>query len=138
VGPSLVLRLGARLLVLVPSSRRKHYKLDIIFYFIVLLVNALIFIVIGILREDPLSTGILDVFFLKISHHVSLLLRELSILKICQIFNSFYSILSVEICSSIPLFEMYCLLDNPPHKTKKVDSCGTSVENDGIICILTA
>jgi hypothetical protein len=25
---------GARLLVLVPSSRRKHYKLDIIFYFI--------------------------------------------------------------------------------------------------------
>jgi hypothetical protein len=29
-----VLRLGARLLVLVPSSRRKHYKLDIIFYFI--------------------------------------------------------------------------------------------------------
>jgi hypothetical protein len=32
----LVLRLGARLLVLVPSSRRKHYKLDIIFYFILL------------------------------------------------------------------------------------------------------
>jgi hypothetical protein len=34
VGPSLVLRLGARMLVLVPSSRRKHYKLDIIFFFI--------------------------------------------------------------------------------------------------------
>jgi hypothetical protein len=34
VGPLLVLRLGARLLVLMPSSRRKHYKLDIIFYFI--------------------------------------------------------------------------------------------------------
>jgi hypothetical protein len=32
VGPSLVLRLGARLLVLVPASWRKHYKLDIIFY----------------------------------------------------------------------------------------------------------
>jgi hypothetical protein len=32
VGPWLVLRLGARLLVLVPSSRRKHYKLDILFY----------------------------------------------------------------------------------------------------------
>jgi hypothetical protein len=34
VGPLLVLRLCARLLVLMPSSRRKHYKLDIIFYFI--------------------------------------------------------------------------------------------------------
>jgi hypothetical protein len=34
VGPLLVLRLGARLLVLVPSSQRKHYKLDIVFYFI--------------------------------------------------------------------------------------------------------
>jgi hypothetical protein len=32
----------------------------------VLLVNAIIFIVIGILREDPLSTGMLDVFFSKI------------------------------------------------------------------------
>jgi hypothetical protein len=28
-----------------------------------MLVNAIIFIVIGILREDPLSTGMLDVFF---------------------------------------------------------------------------
>jgi hypothetical protein len=34
VGPLLVLRLGAWLLVLVPASRHKHYKLDIIFYFI--------------------------------------------------------------------------------------------------------
>jgi hypothetical protein len=51
-------------------------------------------------------------------------------LKIAQIFNSFDSILSVEICSSIPPLEMYCLLDNPPHKTKKVDTCGTNaVEN---------
>ena len=29
----------------------------------VLLVNALIFIIIGTLREDPLSTGMFDVFF---------------------------------------------------------------------------
>jgi hypothetical protein len=42
----------------------------------VILVNAIIFVVIGILREDPLSTGMLDVFFLKISYYVSLLLRE--------------------------------------------------------------
>jgi hypothetical protein len=40
-------------------------------------VNAIIFIVIGILREDPLSTGMLDVFFSKILYHVPLLLREL-------------------------------------------------------------
>jgi hypothetical protein len=32
----------------------------------VLLVNAMIFTVIGILREDPLSMGMLDVFFSKI------------------------------------------------------------------------
>jgi hypothetical protein len=44
-------------------------------------VNAIIFTVIGILREDLLSTGMLDVFFSKISYHVSLLLRELYILK---------------------------------------------------------
>jgi hypothetical protein len=31
----------------------------------VILVNAIIFIVIGMLREDPLSPGILDVFFRK-------------------------------------------------------------------------
>jgi hypothetical protein len=38
-----------------------------------ILINAIIFCVIGLLREDPLSTGILDVFFLKISNHVILL-----------------------------------------------------------------
>jgi hypothetical protein len=42
VGPSLVLRLGAWLLVLVPSSRRKHYRLDIIIYFIYLLSRAVL------------------------------------------------------------------------------------------------
>jgi hypothetical protein len=36
-------------------------------------------------------------------------------LKIAQIFSSFYLILSVEVCSSIPSLEMYCLLVNPPH-----------------------
>jgi hypothetical protein len=34
--------------------------------------NAMIFSVISLLREDPLSTGILDMFFSKISYHVSL------------------------------------------------------------------
>jgi hypothetical protein len=42
----------------------------------VLLVNVIIFIVIGILREDPLSKGMLDVFFSKISYHVSLFLKR--------------------------------------------------------------
>jgi hypothetical protein len=38
---------------------------------------AIIFIGISLLREDPsLSTGILDMFFLKISDHLSLKLRE--------------------------------------------------------------
>jgi hypothetical protein len=58
--------------------------------------------------------------------------------NIAQIFNSVDSILSVEVCSSIPSLEMYCLSDNPSHKTKKVDTCGTSVENDGIIQRFTA
>jgi hypothetical protein len=35
--------------------------------------------------------------------------------KIGLTFNSLDSILSVEVCSSIPSMEMYCLLDNPPH-----------------------
>jgi hypothetical protein len=48
-----------------------------------ILASALIFIVIGILRENPLPTGILDVFFLKISDHSSLCITEfIYILKI--------------------------------------------------------
>jgi hypothetical protein len=96
-----------------------------------MLVNAIIFIVIGTLKEDPLSTGMLDVFFSKILYHVSFTKREFIYSKIGLIFNSFDSILSVEVCSSIPSLEMYCLLGNPPHQTKKVNSCGTSVEKDG-------
>jgi hypothetical protein len=65
-------------------------------------------------------------------------MREFIYLKIGVIFNSFYSILPVEVCSWIPSLEMYCLFDNPPHKTKKVDSCGTSAEKDGISRLLTA
>jgi hypothetical protein len=38
----------------------------------VILVNAIIFIIISLLREDPLSPGILNVFFSKISYHASL------------------------------------------------------------------
>jgi hypothetical protein len=54
-----------------------------------LLVNAIIFSVISLLREDPLSPGILDMFFSKISDHSSLKLREFIYLKNFQIFNSF-------------------------------------------------
>jgi hypothetical protein len=43
----------------------------------VILVNAIIFIVIGMLREDPLSTGILDVFFENIVSCVSFTKTEL-------------------------------------------------------------
>jgi hypothetical protein len=61
--------------------------------------------------------GILDVFFWKIKIIRAFTKREFMYSKIAQIFNSFYSILSVEVCSLIPSLEMYCLLDNPPHKT---------------------
>jgi hypothetical protein len=54
-------------------------------------VNAIIFIVISLLREDPLSTGILDMFFSKISDHSSLCKTEVIYLKFHQIFNSFNS-----------------------------------------------
>jgi hypothetical protein len=40
-----------------------------------------------LLREDPLSPGILDMFFFEISYHVSLLVSEFIYLKIAQIFN---------------------------------------------------
>jgi hypothetical protein len=48
----------------------------------VILVNAIIFSVISLLREDPLSPGILDIFFFEISYHVSLLVSEFMYLKI--------------------------------------------------------
>jgi hypothetical protein len=56
------------------------------------LVNAIIFSVIGMLREDPLSPGILDMFFRKYLYHVSLLLSEFIYLTFHQIFNNFNSI----------------------------------------------
>jgi hypothetical protein len=67
-----------------------------------MLVNAIIFSDIGILREDPLSMGILDVFFLKISDHSSLKLREFIYLKIAQIFISTTRTIRIEVGSSIP------------------------------------
>jgi hypothetical protein len=70
----------------------------------------------------------LDVFFQNIVSCVSFTKREFMYSKIAVNFHSFDSNLSVEVCSSIPSLEMYCLLDNPPHKTKKVDTCGTVVE----------
>ena len=53
--------------------------------FSVVLVNAVIFIVISILREDPLSTSMLDVFFRKIRSCVSFSKREFKYLKIDSI-----------------------------------------------------
>jgi uncharacterized membrane protein len=55
------------------------------------LVNAIISIVIGILREDPLSTGILDVFFQKIRSCVSFTKREFMYTKIAVSYNSFHT-----------------------------------------------
>jgi hypothetical protein len=59
--------------------------------------------------------------------------------KIAVIFNSFDSILQSVGCSLIPSLEMYCLLDNPPYTTKKVDTCGTNgvefIEFSGDYCI---
>jgi hypothetical protein len=51
------------IIIIVNSSLFERYTEVSI---IVILVNAIIFIVIGILREDPLSTGMLYVFFQKI------------------------------------------------------------------------
>jgi hypothetical protein len=50
-------------------------------------VNAIIFFVISLLREDPLSPGILDMFFQKYPYHVSILVSEFMCLKFAQIFN---------------------------------------------------
>jgi hypothetical protein len=50
--------------------------------------------VIGILREDPLSPGMLDVFLQNIVSCVSFTKREFMYSKIAVIFNSFDSNLS--------------------------------------------
>jgi hypothetical protein len=73
----------------------------------VILVNAIIFIVISLLREDPLSSGILDMFFLKIFDHSYLKLREF-ILKISPKFLTIlpHQILSVGIGFD-PVFSVY-------------------------------
>ena len=81
--------------------------------------NAIIFIGIVILREDPLSAGILDVFFLKISYHVHLFLREVTYSKIDQFSNSFYSVRVVG-CSSIPEEGNDLSLRQTLHKTYRV------------------
>jgi hypothetical protein len=54
-------------------------------------VNVIIFIVIGILREDPLPTGMLDVFFQKIRSCFSFTKREFMYSKIAVIYNSFHT-----------------------------------------------
>jgi hypothetical protein len=57
------------------SNRQVIAKLLVQMSLLVLLVNAIISSVISLLREDPLSMGILDVFFSKISYHVSLYVK---------------------------------------------------------------
>jgi hypothetical protein len=65
------------------------FKLDIYNIIIsVILVNAIIFSAIYMLREDPLSPGMLDMFFRKIQSCVFFSKREFIYLKIAQIFNS--------------------------------------------------
>jgi hypothetical protein len=56
-----------------------------------MLVYAIIFSVIGILREDPLSPGILDMFFQKYPIMCLFFQERVYILKIPQIFNSLNS-----------------------------------------------
>jgi hypothetical protein len=56
----------------------------------------------------------LDVFFQKIRSCVSFTKREFLYSKISVIFNSFDSILSVEVYSSIPSSEMSCLSGASP------------------------
>jgi hypothetical protein len=78
------------------SNKQVIAKLLIHMSLLVLLVNAIIFTVITSLREDPLSPGILDMFFLKISDHSFLCKTELIYLKFHQIINSTtHQILSV-------------------------------------------
>ena len=59
-----------------------------------ILAIAIIFIGIVILREDPLSTGILDVFFRKIRSCVSFTKREFMYSKFAHFYNSFDTLAS--------------------------------------------
>ena len=43
--------------------------------FILILVNAIIFILIGLLKEDPLTTGMFGMYFRKQTDHVSLFVQ---------------------------------------------------------------
>jgi hypothetical protein len=62
-----------------------------VFFVIVLLGSTLAFSVINMLREDPLSPGILDMFFRKYSIIRLFPKREFICLNFAQIFNSFNS-----------------------------------------------
>jgi hypothetical protein len=72
-------------------SVSEGFKLDIYIIIIsVILVNAVIFIVIGMLKERIHYQRVSwTCFFFVISYHVSLLVSEFIYLKIAQIFNSF-------------------------------------------------
>jgi hypothetical protein len=62
----------------------------------------MIFSVIVILRENALSTGIFDMFFLKYLIIRFLAKREFICLKIAQIFNWINMMILTEVRSSIP------------------------------------
>jgi hypothetical protein len=53
-------------------------------------------------REDPLSPGILDMFFRKYRIMCLFSKREFLYLKIAQIFNWFILVILIEVSSSIP------------------------------------
>jgi hypothetical protein len=81
-----------------------------------ILANAIIFIVIVILREDPLSTGILDVFFRKIRSCVSFTKREFMYSKFAPT-NTASTRLFEMGCSSIPEEGNELSLRQALHKT---------------------
>jgi hypothetical protein len=85
VGPSLVLRLGAQLLVLVPASRRKHYKLDIIFYFILSERNRSKYSRSYNCRNHPARGGTRDVLACLLVDVLFLLLKLASIDQFCSV-----------------------------------------------------
>jgi hypothetical protein len=71
-----------------------------------ILVNAIIFIIIGILREDPLSMGILDVFFENIVSCVSFTNESYIYLK----FGYIYSFKLEDVKSRLRFDTMYVIL----------------------------
>jgi hypothetical protein len=77
--------------------------------------SRLVSFIIRALKEDPLSTGMLDVFFRKYRIMCLFYKESFIYLKFAVVSTASTQIILAVGCSSIPSLEMYCLLDNPPH-----------------------